>query len=359
MFDRPVSGMVMAAGLGTRLRPLTHHVPKPLLPVLGQPLIAHSFAILRAAGFRDVVVNTHHLAAKMKAELATGAQWDMRIHWSDESSFAEPLGSGGGLRHARSLLADGPIVVLNGDSLIDLDLAGVLASHEAAAALDDTLLATLVLKPRYAGEPYTPIISGTSPLGFKTVDRFAFDRLDPAWAEQGLLFSGAYILEPRVLDYLPTDKTAPCIIRDGLVPGMAAGGWINAFAVEHGLWADLGTPRSYIGAVAARADPLSGSAYGQFDSPQRGVTLARRAIINDASFLAPVVVEPGASIELGTVLGPDVLVGPGVRIGKKVRLQNAIIEAGAVIPDGFEAADVILLKGDNGSLEIHELVEPK
>ncbi|HOV56491.1 MAG TPA: nucleotidyltransferase family protein [Rhodanobacteraceae bacterium] len=120
MIDR---ALLFAAGRGERMRPLTAHTPKPLLPVGGKRLIEWHLEKLAAAGVRAVVINTAHLAEQFPAQLGRGERWGLSLHYSHEG--AEPLETGGGLLHALPLLGDGPFLVVNGDVWCDLDFSAL------------------------------------------------------------------------------------------------------------------------------------------------------------------------------------------------------------------------------------------
>ena len=123
--------MILAAGLGTRLRPLTDAAPKPLLQAGGHALIAYGLGLLRSHGFQEVVVNVHHHREQMMRALGDGSRFGMRILYSVEEQL---LDSGGGIKHAESMLADGPIVVLNSDVVSQVDLRALLRFHATRAA---------------------------------------------------------------------------------------------------------------------------------------------------------------------------------------------------------------------------------
>ena len=117
--------MILAAGRGERLRPLTDRLPKPLVPVRGKPLIEYHLEGLAAAGFREVVINQGHLGQMLPESLGDGARWGVRIHWSDELDGA--LETGGGIHQALPLLGDAPFLVVNGDILTDYPFARLRA----------------------------------------------------------------------------------------------------------------------------------------------------------------------------------------------------------------------------------------
>ena len=123
--------MILAAGLGTRLRPRTDSVPKALTPVAGRPLIEYPLRFLRAQGIRQVVINVHHLGEQIQATLGDGRALGIEIFYSREESL---LDTGGGIKHAQALLGGGRFVVINGDTIMDLDLAAVSDFHARKGA---------------------------------------------------------------------------------------------------------------------------------------------------------------------------------------------------------------------------------
>src|SRR4249920_47936 len=125
--------MILAAGRGERMRPLTRETPKPLLDVRGQPLIEYHLQALRAAGIRDVVVNLSWLGERIRAALGDGARWGMSIRYTEEGP--EPLETGGGIFNAMSLLGPAPFIVVNGDVWTDFPFSNLKLAGEAAAHL--------------------------------------------------------------------------------------------------------------------------------------------------------------------------------------------------------------------------------
>ncbi|HSC57663.1 MAG TPA: nucleotidyltransferase family protein, partial [Nitrospira sp.] len=130
-----MKAMILAAGLGTRLRPLTNTIPKPLLPIAGTPLIVWNLLLLKRHGFHDVIINLHHLGPMIEQALGNGSKYGMRIYYSHEPVI---LGTGGGIKQAEPNFSGEPVLILNGDTLFDLDLEALCAFHQrrqAAATL--------------------------------------------------------------------------------------------------------------------------------------------------------------------------------------------------------------------------------
>ena len=140
--------MVLAAGFGNRLRPLTEHTPKPLLPIGGKPMIVHHLEKLAAAGLKEVVINLGHLGHKIPEALGDGSSWGLSIAYSDEGP--DPLETGGGLTNALPLLGDEPFLLVNGDVWSDLDFSSIPSSH----AENDLATLYLVQKPGWREKGY-------------------------------------------------------------------------------------------------------------------------------------------------------------------------------------------------------------
>jgi len=127
-----MKAMVLAAGLGTRLRPLTDRTPKPLLPVAGRPILLWNLLLLKRHGITDIIINLHHLGEQIVQVLGDGSRFGMRVAYSHEPTL---LGTGGGIKQAAPFLKDGSFLVLNGDTLSACDLTGLIAAHRAGSAL--------------------------------------------------------------------------------------------------------------------------------------------------------------------------------------------------------------------------------
>ena len=222
--------MILAAGFGTRLRPLTDVTPKPLLPVAGTPMIVWNLLLLKRHGFQEVVINLHHLGAKIRQALGDGAQFDMKLTYSHETVI---LGTGGGIKQVESYFQGEPVLILNGDTLFELDLSALMAFHREQQAA-----ATLVLRqdPEAARWGLVEVTeraevvritgrgrSSTSPVGER-------------------MFAGIHILHPRLLRSLPVGKESSII--DAYVQGIQEGERILGYDFD-GYWTDVGTPERY------------------------------------------------------------------------------------------------------------------
>jgi mannose-1-phosphate guanylyltransferase len=321
------SGMVLCAGLGTRLRPLTERVPKPAVPVCGVPLVAWTLALLANAGVRRAVVNVHHLPERMaEAARAAAARLGLALEVSHEPVIA---GTGGALREARALL-DGAdeLVLVNGDVLFDVDLAAALAAHRSSGAL-----ATMVLLPMPEGARYAAVEVDGSGAVRRIAGKFGPGAADGA-PLVGWHFSGVHVLSRAVLDGIPAQPFELDINRQ-LYPPLMARGAVRG-VVASGYWNDLGTPERYL---AANRDVLAGK-----------VPLARFAGADPfaAAGATPggTLVGPGARVDPDAVIAPPVLVGADATIAALAVVgPNAVIGAGARVPGGAEVRDAVVWDG--------------
>ncbi|MDX2169741.1 MAG: nucleotidyltransferase family protein [Deltaproteobacteria bacterium] len=217
--------MILAAGLGSRLRPLTDQTPKPLIRVGGHPLIAYSLALLRAAGITETVINLHHLGAQIRAELGDHA-YGVDITYSEEEPL---LDTGGALRGAERWLAGERIVLLNSDILIDLDLRRVLEFHQSHGGF-----ATMVLRPDRETARYGALEIDAA----QRVRRFLGQPPQVDVPLRALMFAGVHVLEPRVFDYLGHGVFG--IVKQTYPRALAAGEAVYGYVFD-GYWRVLDT----------------------------------------------------------------------------------------------------------------------
>ncbi|HLL52315.1 MAG TPA: NDP-sugar synthase [Myxococcaceae bacterium] len=327
-----MKAMILCAGLGTRLRPLTERWPKPAIPLLGVPLFRYHLSVLRRAGVRAVGINTHHLPEEM--ERCAGAECS-RLGLPLEV-VREPViqGTGGGIRGLRGFLGDAPFVVFNGDILFPLDLGAVVAEHKASGAA-----ATMVLLPMPREEKYAAVEMDAS----GTIRRIAGhgpggDRLSP-WH-----FSGVHVMNPDVFDFM-SKEGAEDINREVYPRLMAKGLRLRGHVVD-AYWSDLGTPSRYLAAqrdllfgqvpqdALLDATPLRPEARGPGNYWLANGARVDGGVSGPAHFDG-CVVEPGAKV------GSAVFVGQGARVAPGARLNRVAVFEGTQVSDGEELVEAI------------------
>jgi NDP-sugar pyrophosphorylase family protein len=231
--------MVLAAGRGTRLAPITDTTPKPLVPVAGRPFLDHILAFLRTGGITDVVINLHHLGERIAAHVGDGAAHGLRVRYSWEAPI---LDTGGGIKRAEALLGGEPFVVLNGDSLLDVRLVDVIAYHQSRGGI-----ATMALRANPDAARY----------GVVEIDAAARVRRilgEPPGVTEPLrpfMFPGLHVFEPTVFGWMDpgvafsvTRVTYPRL----LAAGLPVHGWVT-----DARWVNIDTPEALAAADAELA----------------------------------------------------------------------------------------------------------
>jgi mannose-1-phosphate guanylyltransferase len=298
---------VLAAGLGTRLRPLTETWPKPAVPFLGAPLLRRTFAVLARAGVSRVALNTHHLPEVM--ERVAREEGDRRS--LAVTTVREPIiqGTGGGLRGLqRALPGDDVVVAWNGDILFAPDLASLLTEHRASGAA-----ATMVLLPMPKGRSYGVVEVDAG----ERVRRIGRPGSSPLPGCTAWHFSGVHLLSPRVFEVMTA--TGPEDINHDVYPRLFGEGGVRGVVVD-APWSDLGSAATYL---EAQADLLLGRVPDPLgpESPLAGAA-------------AGPLVEPGARVDPGADLSPDVFVAAEVEVPATSRVRRTALLAGAVVRPG-------------------------
>lgn len=289
-----MKALILAGGLGTRLRPLTYTRPKHLLPIANRPHVEHVLDLLSAHAITDVVLATSYLAEAFSATVEAAARRGVSVEVTQE---AEPLGTGGAIKNAEGLVGGDTFLAFNGDVLTDVDLTSVVAFHRAAGA-QATILLTPVEDPSAFG------VVPTDPEG-RVLGFIEKPRRDLALTN--LVNAGVYVLEPSVLARMPPGEVWS--VERQLFPGMVEeGGGLYAMGTE-GYWMDIGTPDKYL---QANLDALSGR------------------------YTTSAVPRPG---EAASCIAPEASVGP------RARVSSSCVGRGAVIEDGASIVDSVILPG--------------
>ena len=361
--NTPPVAWILAAGLGTRLRPLTDERPKPLVEVCGRPLIVHTLQLLRDAGVVDVALNSHWLHPALPAHLGAEVAIDddhrrmIRLRYTHEPTA---LGTGGGLLGLRTVLPSpsptSVALIANADALIDLDVAGLLAR-------DTEALSTLVLKS-------VDDVARYGALGTDDSDRIVtfagrVDALGPVARER--MFCGWHAVQTRALDVLPAvdvdTTTSPptvtgvesCINKEGYPTWLKQGAVLRGF--DHaGLFLDVGTPERLWEAnrllLSGEVKTTSLRPFARFrELPGRVFVHPGARIDDSANLVGPCIVDDGAVIEAGAEVGPFAVIGPRVIVRPGVVVEHAIIQSALATDDND---GVLIVSRDAINLHVDE-----
>jgi NDP-sugar pyrophosphorylase family protein len=223
--------IVLSAGYGTRLWPLTEDRTKPAIPILGKPLVGYVAEYLAGYGIDEIVVNLHHRPESVRRALGDGSRFGVKLHYVDEP---EILGTSGALDNMRSFFEHGTFVVVNGKIITDIDLNAALETHRTSNAL-----ATLVLLPNARRERFSVVeTEGGRIKGFGGMP------VDSGADSVPLMFTGIHIMEPRILEYVPRGVFSDSVVH--VYPKAIADGEILAAHVASGKWRELSTLKRYL-----------------------------------------------------------------------------------------------------------------
>ena len=323
-----MKAVVMAGGEGTRLRPLSSQSPKPMVPVVGTPVIEHNLRLLRDHGITEVVVTLHHLGADIRNRLGDGSELDMAIDYVVEE---RPLGTAGSVRNAAHLLED-TFLIMSGDCLTDIDLSRVIAQHRAWGAL-----ATIVLTSVPNPLEYGVVITGSD----ARVERFLEK---PSWGEvfSDHVNTGMYVVEPQLLE-----KIAPGTNADwsqDIFPGMLSREEPLFGFVAEGYWCDIGNIPSFL---QANWDALAGRVRCHIPGHREGdvwlgqdVELGMGAVIEGAAFLGDEV-----KLKAGTHLTGPVIVDRYSVIDENARVTNSVIWPHTYIGEECQVRQAVVGRG--------------
>lgn len=318
------TAMVLGAGLGTRLRPLTETWPKPAIPFFGAPLICYSFALLANAGIERLVLNTHWLPERMERTAhAEAERLGLTLAVSHEPVI---MGTGGGVREARRLIGDEPFLLVNGDAFLSIDLGVLLADH-----FDRGDAATMAVAPMPPNENFGGVETGPD----LVVRAFTSAReANPAHLRWHFL--GVHAISPEVFDFIPPEGEQD-INRGVYLAMVRAGRPVRVSPTRIGAWADMGTPKRYreacqdllsglcdLGALAEQA-PLAAVLL----APLRSLLPSQRRFIHPAAS-----VHPTARIEESVVL-------EGAEVGADAVLRRSVVFPETRIEAGERLEDVI------------------
>ncbi|MBX7186904.1 MAG: NDP-sugar synthase [Vicinamibacteria bacterium] len=304
------SAIILVGGEGTRLRPLTLDLPKPVVPVLDRPFLKFQLDLLRKASITDIVLCVAFRPERIRAVLGDGHADSVQLTYVLEET---PLGTGGAVKNAEGALGE-RVVVMNGDVLADMDLGAILKMHGETRAA-----ATIVLHP--VDNPSAYGLVETDQTG--RVTRFV-EKPKPEEITTNRINAGLYVLETRTLSLMP--KGVPYSIERGYFPALIASGErVQAFTHE-GYWIDIGTHQKYL---QVHLDLLSGRFPHEIQASRRGSGYAHETAV----------IDPAAVLEGHFYVGPGCQVGAGSRIEdgsaliSNVRVQGATIRQSVVWGD--------------------------
>lgn len=326
--------IIMAGGAGMRLRPLTEERPKPLIPLLDEPVAGYALKLLRRHGVSQATMTLHCMADQVMRRFGDGAAYGMALRYQVEE---EPRGTAGSVRDAAQGMA-GTVLVLSGDGLTDCDLTAMYALHKASGAQ-----ASLVLAKVEDPTPYGLCERAADGRILRFVEK-------PAGGQApAMVNTGIYFLEREVLDRIPPDM--PWDFGRDVFPAMARDGAALYGWPMRGYWCDIGSPEAY---ARAQTDLLM----GRVGLPIRGRRVGRAILAEDAQIdrraqvTGRCYVGSGAVVKGGATLGPGTVVGRGAQVGDGARIEHACLwENVRVDGDAILKHVVVMPRQGNSTLQ--------
>lgn len=323
--------MILAAGYGTRLFPLTVDRTKPAIPLLGKPLVGYVAEYLAGFGIRDVVVNLHHQPESVKKALGDGSDFGVKIHYTLE--VPKILGTAGALDNARELLEDDTFLIINGKIVTDIDIDAAVRAHTGSGAL-----ATMVLKENSLREAFSEVyVEKGRVTGFG-------DLANPHGSgPPPMMFTGIHILEPRVFDWIPRGVYSD-IVPTFYDPAIRSGEHIGAH-VTRSKWFELSTIPRYL-EISLKL--LNGSSDRMIVG--RNPNISRHARLGDSVLWDNVTIEEGATVER-SVIGDDVVIRNGDVMRDVAVVRREMVDDFGKIPEKALKGEII---GDNYVVRLNQ-----
>jgi mannose-1-phosphate guanylyltransferase len=323
-----MKAVILAGGEGTRLRPLTLSVPKPVVPVVDRPFLRHQLDLLATVGVTEIVFSVAYRPERVQAVFGDGSGLGRRIHYAVEDV---PLGTGGAVKNAERHLDD-VTIVFNGDVLTDVDLPAVVRAHRETRAS-----ATIVLTPVPNPAAYGLVETD----GDGRILRF-IEKPDPSQITTDTINAGIYVLDTSTLELMPEGVNHS--IERAFFPGLIARGDRLTGFVHRGYWIDIGTPEKYL---QVHRDILRGRFAVRLDGePRAGGWVHPRAEVDGAAELqGPFYLGPGCRVAAQARVGPDAVLTSGVRVEPGASVRDSVLWEGAEVGEGSAVEGALLGPG--------------
>ena len=332
--------MILAAGFGTRLFPLTIDRTKPAIPFLGKPLVGYVAEYVAKFGFKDIVVNLHHQPESVRQVLGNGEDYGVKIHYTEETP--DILGTAGALDNARHLLEDDTFLIVNGKIITDIEISEAIETHKKSGAI-----ATMVLKPNVKREKFTEVnvkdgfLTGFGDFAHPFTEEEIRDITHELYTP--LMFTGIHILEPRVFEYIPRNIYSD-IVPTFYNPALANGERI-AVHITDANWFELSTIPRYLDISLAMMNGASVCA-------GENCTVSGRATVRDSVMWDNVHIADDAHL-YRTIIADDVIIEAGEHF------ENAAIVRADMVRNCEEIPEKALkgyIQGENYIVPLIEYV---
>lgn len=313
-----MKAMILGAGIGSRLDPLTRSLPKPLVPIVGKPVMGHLVDLLRKHGFTDIMVNVQYLGHRIEESLGDGSGYGVNIYYSREDKL---WGDAGGVKRCETFFADAPddtFLVIGGDDLTDTNIGAIVAAHKASGAT-----ATLGTTPVEDPSEYGIVVAGGD--GFIT--RFQ-EKPKPGEAFSNLANTGIYVFNNRVFNYIPADTFYG--FGNNVFGALLAAGEPMLSVPSDAYWKDVGNLSIY---RQSQRDVIDGKV--AVDLPTGATRVHDTCVVCAGATVSGIihdytVVGAGATVEAGATVVNSIL-WDGATVKSGMHLENCVVGTGVTV----------------------------
>jgi mannose-1-phosphate guanylyltransferase len=330
-----LKALFLAGGMGTRLRPLTNHIPKPMVPVMGVPLLARSVRELKRCGISEIVLSTCYCSDRIEKYFGDEINNGLKIQCVCEG---KPLGTGGAIKNCQKYF-DGTFLIFNSDILSNIDVKAMVDFHKKNHA-DVTIAAAQVKDPSSYGV-----------IEYDSDDKIVSFTEKPKSGEEksNYINAGVYVFEPKVLDLIPSG--IPVSVERDTFPLLLKKGYHMAVFRKSEYWIDIGTPEKY---MQAHKDIFDGSC----SIPENNFKndkiygLANAKLDPTVKIKGPVWFGKNVHIGANAVIGPNVVIGNGFEAGRGCEITNSVIWSNVSVGSGVDIEHSVITSGchiENGT----------
>lgn len=325
-----MKAILLAGGKGTRLRPLTLHTPKPVVPIFDRAFLHYQIDLLRQVPEIDeVILSLNYQPRRIEEVFGEGEGTGVRLRYVVEPA---PLGTGGAIRYAAQGFDD-TLVVFNGDVMTAVDVQAVVERHRAAAAQ-----ATIVLTPVENPSAYGLVETDADGRVTRFLEKPGADEITC-----NTINAGIYVLEPSTFDRIPKDVNYS--IERAYFPSLTERGETFVAYVDQGYWIDIGTPEKYIQVHRDLFDGRFSAGLFRTADRQAPIVSDEARVDAGATLIAPCFVDAGAHVKAGATVGPYAVLGRGVVVEDGARLANTIVWPNTRIGQNADVEGPILGRG--------------
>jgi len=320
-----MKALFLVGGMGTRLRPLTNKIPKPMVPIMGKPLLERSILNLKDIGIDEVVLSTCYRAQYIQRHFGDGERFGMKIHHVKEDI---PLGTGGAIKNAEEYFDD-TFLIFNSDILSDIDLRELIKYHREKAA-DVTIAVTQVDNPSMYG--VIEYDENDYAISFK-------EKPQPHEITSNFINAGVYVFEPKVLEEIPAGRAVS--VEREVFPQLLEKGYKIAVYKGCSYWIDIGTPEKYL---QAHIDIMAGKCrVSGLDFSGKGIYKGQGSDIHSSvKIQGPVYIGANVKIEENASIGPNAIIGNNVHIGRGAKIVGSVIWDDVVVENGAKLVNTIV-----------------